>query len=70
MPETEVKVLTPVLVEYTCDACGSGYMKRDGDIAWGTPERDRASVPHKCNNCGHKQSFTEVIYPVVRYRDA
>ncbi len=54
--------LRPIQVDYKCDQCGKGYMRSQGLANLTSP----MSFPHKCNECGHKQTFYEK-HPTMRY---
>lgn len=63
MPE-QLFPIKVVGVDYICDACGQGNMEPYGnEILTSYSPR----FPHKCSNCGYKQSFTE-RYPAVRHQ--
>lgn len=64
MSESEKEVRT-YLVNYECDSCHSGTMKKTGEsrqIGFETLHQ------HKCSFCGNLQQFP-IQYPKVRYED-
>jgi predicted RNA-binding Zn-ribbon protein involved in translation (DUF1610 family) len=62
MPEREYEV-TPIGVDYTCDKCGAGVMENTGQALLSNPPK----YVHRCNSCGHEDSFP-VVYPAVRFQ--
>ena len=65
MPEL-VNPVQMVVVEYICDECGEGKMRRDGDIVFTS---NPIQIPHKCDKCGFKINFNEPSYPRTGWRD-
>ncbi len=63
MPEITNDVQT-VMIDYLCDKCKEGVMRRYGDMIFTT---NPPQVPHKCNKCGLERNFTD-IYPKLGYR--
>lgn len=53
---------TVCLINYICDDCNAGKMVRSGPIMLTDPPK----FPHKCENCGHKDSF-QASYPFPRF---
>lgn len=51
-------------VDYVCDVCEEGRMKRDGGIVLMS---EPPQYPHVCDKCGARQLF-ENSYPYITYR--
>ena len=64
MAESERRMAT-FEVRYDCDECGAGQMLPTGVCLASNPPQ----CPHRCDRCGHKQTFTNVTYPRIVYRE-
>jgi hypothetical protein len=58
----EQKPIHPILVDYRCDECNTGFYRPHGNMLMCHPPK----FGHECDNCGDKQTFLEK-YPVIRY---
>ena len=61
MAEVKRKVQA-VEVNYICDKCEHGMMKKFAEMNEKTGE-----TPHKCMICGHEEVFKWVSYPRIDY---
>lgn len=58
--KTEVKTYN---VDYICDECGKGKMKREGPCLTSSPPQ----YPHICDNCGASVTSRRKYYPHAIY---
>lgn len=59
----EVKrVMKPIEVNYVCDKCDHGMMKKSGEM-----DQETGDIQHQCVICGHQQVFQWVSYPRIDY---
>jgi len=61
MPREQTPI-RPIRVDYRCDECREGFYRPTGALLMTSPPK----IPHECNVCHHKQTFTE-RYPTIRY---
>ena len=63
MAEAKREVRT-VMVEYICDECNKGKLRRTGR----TYPMNPPSLEYRCDHCGEINNFRE-SYPAVRYEE-
>lgn len=61
MAEVKRRVI-PFEVNYVCDKCNRGMLKKCGDT-----DPVTGNTEHKCLICDHKQTFQWITYPWIDY---
>jgi hypothetical protein len=62
MSEEKVEVKS-FQVDYTCDECGIGKMRKSAIDVMSDPPK----IHHRCTHCGAKKTFTDLRYPYITY---
>lgn len=63
--KTELLEVIPYQEVVHCEQCNKGTLNRKGSLMMN--DDNSITVPHECNNCGHKQVFQEE-YPRIVFK--
>jgi hypothetical protein len=56
------RAVQPIEINYICDNCQHGMMKKSGEM-----NEDTGDILHNCVICGHQQTFQWIEYPRIDY---